>query len=139
MSVYQSQRSEASVLYLQSARELRKMTYQIIKKFPKSYRWLFTNNVADLATKVFTHCSKANGITYTLVDDEAKNYRKKQLYKAKANITALLNEISFGLELFQQGENTFKTREQFYKTFERWVEKGNETQRLINKIIESNK
>ena len=54
MSVYKSRRKDAAAEFVSAARELRKVTVRIIKKFPTSYRWEVTNNMLELAGEVYT-------------------------------------------------------------------------------------
>ena len=62
MSVYKSRRKDAAAEFVAAARELRKVTVRIIKKFPTSYRWVVTNNMLELAGEVYTATLKANSI-----------------------------------------------------------------------------
>lgn len=64
MSVYKSRRKDAVAEFIADARELRKVTMRVVKRFPTSYRWIITNNLCTLKTEktntgwVYTRRSK---------------------------------------------------------------------------------
>ena len=62
MAVYKSRRKDATAEFISTARELRKITIRIIKRFPAGYRWIITNNMLTLANDVYTNSLKANAI-----------------------------------------------------------------------------
>ena len=78
MSVYKSRRKDAAAEFIAAARELRKVTVRIIKKFPTSYRWVVTNNMLELAGEVYTATLKANSI-YVHKDMSEKDYELRHL------------------------------------------------------------
>lgn len=123
MAVYKSQREESLVGYLKYSHDLRLITMRIVKKFPTSYRWIFTNNVLDLAVEIFTNCIKGESIKIDLrVDEEDFKIRHEYFMKAKSACEALLGEITFAYELSHEGNNFFEGKKEYSKKFQRWSE-----------------
>lgn len=58
MSVYKSRRKDAAAQFIADARELRKYTVRVTRKFPKSYRDI-TNGLTELAREIYLNSMKA--------------------------------------------------------------------------------
>ena len=140
MSVYKSKRKETFLIYLQQARELRLETLKAIKKFPTSYRYVITNNMLDLASKIYTNCLKADSEVFRGSLNQEKYLAKTNyLLEAISSTNALLGEINFCLSLVYDGNNFFKDKDDISRTFLRWTEKGNSLLETLKKILKYNR
>ena len=140
MSVYKSRRKDAAAEFIAAARELRKVTVRIIKKFPTSYRWVVTNNMLELVGEVYTATLKANSI-YVHKDMSEKDYelRHRYLVLAASSAEALLGEITFCYELVDDGNNFFESSADYNRVFQSWTTAGNTALKKIRGVIESDK
>lgn len=138
MAVYKSQRSEAITSYLKYAHELRLQTLRIVKKFPTSYRYVFSNNLLDLVSEIYINCLKGNSVKIDLrYDKQDFNIRHEMFLKAQAANTALIGEITFAYELLHEGNNYFEGgKAEYGKKFQAWSEIAVKCLESINKIIE---
>lgn len=137
MSVYKSMRSQSIAEYLKDAHKLRLETMKIVKKFPTSYRWIFTNNLLDLATEIYTNCIKGNSIKVDLrFDREDFLIRHDAFLRAQAATNALLGEITFAYELLQEGNNFFAGKKEYGKKFQNWCEIAVQCLENITRAIE---
>lgn len=138
MSVYKSRRKDAAAQFIADARELRKATMRVVKRFPTSYRWIVTNNLLDLATQVYTDCIKANAI-YLHKDISKSDFelRHRYLLMAVTATEALLGEITFCYELVDDGNNYFGNRADYDRAFRNWTEIGNTTLKRIRALLNS--
>lgn len=140
MSVYKTRRKDAAAEYISAARKLRLLTMLEVKKFPTSYRWIITNNLLELATDVYTNCVKANSVyVYKDMLDHDFELRHRYLMVAAASAEALLAEITFCYELISDGNNFYKSKEDYDKAFSRWTEQGNITLSKIKGLVSSDK
>ena len=138
MSVPKNRRKDASAKYITGARELRLITMRAVKRFPKSYRWIVTNNLLQLAGDVYINCVKANHIyVHPNMAEADFELRHRYLWIAETSADALLAEISFCYELVDDGQNFFKSAAEYDRIFSNWVEKGNETVKLIRAVRNS--
>lgn len=140
MSVYKSRRKDAAAEFIQDARNLRKISMRVVKRFPTSYRWMITNNMLSLAGEVYTNCMKANAI-YVHKDMSKHDFdlRHRYLVLAATSTEALLGEITFCYELVDDGNNFFKDRAQYERTFAAWTEQAYNTLKRLRSLIASDK
>ena len=140
MSVYKSRRKDAAAEFISAARELRKVTIRVVKKFPTSYRWIITNNMLELASEVYTYTLKANAI-YVHKDMSKHDYelRHRYLVSAVSSTEALLGEITFCYELVDGGNNFFESRTDYNRVFKAWTTAGNTALAKIRGVINSDK
>lgn len=140
MSVYTSRRKESTAKFIQEARNLRIFTIQILKRFPKSYRYIFVNNLLDLAASIYTDCIKANTVyvcsTMPQVDIDLRRQHLTQAYTACG---AIIGEISFCYEYVNQGNNFFPDKIDYNKKFEQWITLASSTKKLIKGVMDSDK
>lgn len=140
MSVYKSRRKDAAAEFIADARELRKLTMRVIKRFPTSYRWICTNNILNLATEIYTDCLRANSIyVHKNMSEHDFELRHRYLTMAASAADALLGEITFCYELVDDGNNYFKSREDYDRVFRRWTEQGNTTLKRLRALLSSDK
>lgn len=140
MSVYKSRRKDAAAEFIADARELRKATMRVVKRFPKSYRWIITNNLLELATEIYTDCLRANSIfVHKDMTQHDFDLRHRYLMMAASAAEALLGEITFSYELVDDGNNYFKCRADYDDAFRRWTEQGNITLKRIRAVLGSDK
>ena len=140
MSVYKSRRKDAAAEFISTARELRKTTVRIIKKFPTSYRWIITNNMLTLANEVYTNSLKANAI-YVHKDMSEHDYelRHRYLVMAASSAEALLGEITFCYEFVNDGNNFFANSADYNRAFQTWTTAGNDALQKIRGVLNSDK
>lgn len=140
MSVYVSRRKDAAAEFVSLARELRKTTIRIIKKFPASYRWTVTNNMLSLAAEVYTYAIKGNGI-YVHKDMSQQDFelRRRYLLIAATSADALLGEITFCYELVDEGNNFYDSKADYDRDFKTWTTVGNATLSKLRGVLESDK
>ena len=100
MAVYKSRRKDAAAQFVADARELRKATVRIARKFPASYKYVTTGPLLQLASEVYMNALKGNSI-YVHKDMSERDYelRHRYLAAATASADALLGEITFCYEL----------------------------------------
>ena len=140
MSVPKNRRKDAAAQFIQDARELRVITMRIVKKFPKSYRWIITNNMLQLAGEIYINCIKANSIyLHEKLSEQDFELRSRYLRIAIADTEALLAEISFCYELVDDGNNYFRDKNEYVRQFSRWVEQGNTVLNRIQALAKSDK
>ncbi len=140
MSVYKSRRKDAAAQFIADARELRKVTIRVVKRFPTGYRWIITNNMLELANEVYTNALKANAI-YVHKDMSGHDYelRHRYLVMAASSAEALLGEITFCYELVAEGNNFFENKGDYNQAFQTWTEAGNTALKKIRGVMESDK
>ena len=140
MAVYKSRRKDAAAEFISVARELRKTTVRIIKKFPTSYRWIITNNMLELANEVYTNSLKANAI-YIHKDVSEHDYelRHRYLVMAVSSAEALLGEITFCYELVDDGNNFFANSADYNRAFQSWTTVGNTALQKLRGVLNSDK
>ena len=140
MSVYKSRRQDASVIFIAAARDLRIITIHYIKKFPKSYRWMITNNMLSLATQIYNNTIKANSIyVHKNMSEEDYKLRHRYLNLAEADTKALLCEITFCYELVNEGNNFLGTKSNCDSIFQKWTNIGNIALSKIKAVKNSDK
>lgn len=140
MSVYKSRRKDAAAQFIADARELRKMTARIVKKFPKSYRWIVTNNLLELAAEIHTNCGKGNAVfVHKDMSQHDFDLRHRHLMIAACATDAMLGEITFAYELVDDGNNFFDSRAEYEGVFRRWIEQANITLKRIRAVLGSDK
>ena len=136
MSVYKSRRKDAAAEFIQRVRVLRETTLRILKKFPKNYRYIITNNMINLVTEAYTDCIRANDI-YLHKDANPNDYelRHRYLVKAKTSIDALLSEMTFLYNMVEGGENFLHKNKD--KIFENWSKAALSANEFVKAIINS--
>lgn len=119
MAVYKSRRKDAAAQFVADARELRKATVRIARKFPASYKYVTTGPLLQLASEVYMNALKGNSI-YVHKDMSERDYelRHRYLAAATASADALLGEITFCYELVDDGNNFFHNKEEYERTFQ---------------------
>ena len=138
MSVYATKRSQSSVEFINAARGMRLKTVKMVRKMPKNYRWIVTNNILELAGKIVVNCIAANNVYFTKdISDYDYNIRHGYLVRAESCVAALLEEINFCYDLLQEGENTFKSEEDRDKKFASWIDIGHGLRALIRGMLRS--
>ena len=125
MSVYKSRRKDAVAQFIADARELRKYTVRVTRKFPKSYRDI-TNGLLELAREVYVNAIKGNAI-YLHKDMSEHDYelRHRYLMIACSSADAICGEITFCYELVDAGNNFFAGKAEYEKAFQTWTTLAN--------------
>lgn len=139
MSVYKSRRKDAAAQFIADARELRKFTVKMVRKFPKSYRDT-TNALSELAREIFLNAIKANAI-YVHKDMSEKDYelRHRYLMIAVSSAEAICGEITFCYELVDEGNNFFENKAEYEKAFQTWTTLANNALSRLRAVLESDK
>ena len=122
------------------ARELRKATVRIARKFPASYKYVTTGPLLQLASEVYMNALKGNSI-YVHKDMSERDYelRHRYLAAATASADALLGEITFCYELVDDGNNFFRNKEEYERTFQTWTTLANNALSRLRGVMDSNK
>lgn len=122
MSVFKSQRSEPVAEFLTATMHVHINTMKVIKKFPKSYRWLITNEMLELASKAFTFAVRANSI-YVFPNMNTNDYELRHFYliKSAGCLDALAAEVNVLYALIESGETTFKSKQERENSFIEWM------------------
>ena len=140
MSVYKSRRKDAAAEFISAARELRKVSIRYIKKFPKSYRWMITNNMLELAADIYTNTLKANSIyVHKSMSEHDYELRHRYLTIAEASAEALLGEMTFCYELVNEGNNFLGSKADCNRVFQTWTTAGNTALAKIRGVLGSDK
>lgn len=140
MSVFKSQRSEAIAEFLKATSAVHLESMRLIKKFPKSYRWLLTNNMLELAAKAFIFAVRANSIyIFKNMDPNDFDLRHHYLVKSAGCLDALSAEINIIYALLKTEENIFKSKKDRDKAFFEWVKLVARAAGLIKGVIKSDK
>lgn len=122
MSVYKTQRNKSEYEYVSLIRVLRLTSYRIIRKFPKSYRWLITNNMLDLVNDVHINIAKADAIKARgELTEKDQELRHRYFMIAYSDIVALGTEITFCYELISKGNNFYKDKNEYNRDFQTWI------------------
>lgn len=140
MSVYKSRRKDAAAQFVADARELRKATVRIARKFPASYKYVTTGPLLQLSGEVYTNALKGNSI-YVHKDMSEHDYelRHRYLASATASADALLGEITFCYELVDDGNNFFRNKEEYERTFQTWTALANTALNRLRGVLDSDK
>ena len=140
MAVYKSRRKDAAAQFVADARELRKATVRIVRKFPASYRYVTTNKLLEMAGEIYSNAIKGNDIyLHKDLDPEDYKLRHRYLMVATANADALLGEITFCYELVDDGNNFFKNKEEYERTFQTWTTLANTALSRLRAVLDSDK
>ena len=140
MSVHKSRRNVAAAQFLEDAIELRRETLRIVKKFPKSYRWVCTNNMLELATEIYTNCRKGNRIfVHKDMSERDFDLRHRYLMLAWTAPDALLGEITFLYGMVDEGNNYLGSRADYNRVFSNWTKLGNTLAARLAAVISSDK
>lgn len=140
MAVYKSRRKDAAAQFVVDARELRKATVRIARKFPASYKYVTTGPLLQLASEVYMNALKGNSI-YVHKDMSERDYelRHRYLASATASADALLGEITFCYELVDDGNNFFRNKEEYERTFQTWTTLANNALSRLRGVMDSDK
>lgn len=94
----------------------------------------------SLAAEINTYCEKANEI-YLHKDMNKNDYelRHRYLTIALSSAGTLLKEITFCYDLIDDGNNFFKNRDDYNRTFYRWIEIAKVTKLKIKGVSDSDK
>ena len=87
MAVYKSRRKDAAAQFVADARELRKTTVRIARKFPASYKYVTTGPLLQLASEVYMNALKGNSI-YVHKDMSERDYELRHRYLAAATTSS---------------------------------------------------
>ena len=111
MAVYKSRRKDAAAQFVADARELRKATVRIARKFPASYKYVTTGPLLQLASEVYMNALKGNSI-YVHKDMSERDYelRHRYLAAATASADALLGEIPSAMSWWTTATTSSVTR-----------------------------
>lgn len=141
MSVYRSQRGQSSVLYVESAYQLRIMTFRLMRKMPKSYRWMISNHIVDEANSIYDNVIKANVVYVSKKNFNINDYelRHRYLMTAYAETRAILSNMSFLYDLIDEGNSEFYSKGDYVRRFENWTAQADKTLNLIKGVMESDK
>ena len=123
--------------YIRLSFKLRKMINKTVKNTPKSYRFIITNNMLNLAQEVTNCCLKSMSIVLTdkLTMEEFKN-KQFLLRQANQSLIALKLEIVFLFEMLNEGCNVFQDKSD--KIFDKLIKLAMKVESLINNKIEKN-
>ena len=140
MSVYKSRRKDASAQFVADARSLRSMIARAVKRFPNSYRYIVTNSLLELAREIVVNSVKGNAV-YLHKDLPQGDFdlRHRYLKMAEASADAILEEITFAYELVAEGNNFFRDKAQYEKTFSELVSQGNTVLKRLQRLLDSDK
>lgn len=139
MSVYKSRRKDAAAQFIADARELRKYTVRVTRKFPKSYRDI-TNGLLELAREIYLNALKGNAI-YLHKDMSEHDYelRHRYLMIACSSADAICGEITFCYEMVDAGNNFFAGKAEYEKAFQAWTTLANNAFSRLRAVLESDK
>lgn len=98
MSVIKSKRAESEMEFLYNARELEIFTLRKCTSFPKSFMFLKTKQIAELAVSIHSNVKQANSI-YPINQHEVQ-MRRDHLINAEAELNDLVGAIEVAQELF---------------------------------------
>lgn len=140
MSVFKSQRNEAVAEFLKATSAVHLESMRMIKKFPKSYRWMITNNMLELAQKAFLFAVRANSIyIYKQMDPNDFDLRHHYFIKSAGCLDALSAEINVIYVLMKDDGNVFKSKSERDKAFFNWIKLVSRAAQLIKGVIKSDK
>lgn len=100
MSVVSGKRTQGKLQVLYDSMELCKYTLSAVKNekvFPKSYRWLLSQKIADEAVSAMACIRRANAINVKARSDY--EYRRNQQLRAYAHLEALLSLIDLAFNV----------------------------------------
>lgn len=139
MAVYKSRRKDAAAQFIADARELRKYTTRVARKFPKSYRDT-TNALLELAREIYNYALKGNAIFMHKDMSEADyELRHRYLMMAVCSADAMCGEVTFCYELVDEGNNFFKGREEYERVFKMWTTLANNALSRLRAVVDGDK
>jgi hypothetical protein len=138
MSVYKSRRKDAAAQFIADAREAKKVTCRVVKRFPKSYRYVSTNKILELASEVVDKCRRGNAI-FLHKDISQNDYelRRRWLRMAEGAADSLCGEITDLYEMVDDGNNFFKSREEYDRVFQNWIAACSTSLKRIRSVLAS--
>lgn len=140
MSVYKSDRRESAAQFIVAVRNLRITTVRICAKFPKSYRWIATNNMLSLAAGAYTNCIRGNTIfLHNKLSSQDFAMRSECFRSAEMSVNALLAEITFLYDYVRLGNNFFEDKVDYQKQFRTWTDEAQNALNLIRGVIRSDR
>lgn len=140
MSVYKSERKESVVQFIVAVRTLRITTIRLCSKFPKSYRWIATNNMLTLVANAYTNCVRGNTIfLHDKLSPADFAMRSECFRSAEMGVNALLAEISFLYDYVRLGNNFFDDKFDYQKQFQNWTDEAQTALKLIRGVMKSDK
>lgn len=139
MSVYKSKRGESSILYVEAAYQLRIVTFRLMRKMPKSYRWMICNHIVDEANAIYDNVIKANSTYVSKQNFNQGDYdlRHRYLMVAYTETRAILSNMSFLYDLIDEGNSEFYSKGDYVRRFGNWVECADKTLNLIKGVMKS--
>ncbi len=132
MAVYKSRRKDAAAQFVADARELRKATVRIARKFPASYKYVTTGPLLQLASEVYMNALKGNSI-YVHKDMSERDYELRHRYLAAATAS------TFCYELVDDGNIFFRNKEEYERTFQTWTTLANNALSRLRGVMDSDK
>lgn len=100
MSVVVGKRSQGKLRVLNDASDVVRYTLSSVKNekvFPKSYRWLLSQKIADEAVDAYALIRRANAVNVKNAKDY--EYRRNQQLRAYAHLEALLGLIDIAFNV----------------------------------------
>lgn len=98
MSVPTWRRNESKVQYLDTARELVVHSIKMIRKFPKSARFIISNDIMKSANEVFRHVTNCNACFPKSYEDI--RHRRYELIQAQGELDTLDCFISIAIDAY---------------------------------------
>ena len=125
--------------YIKLALKLRKMINKTVRKMPKSYRYIITNNILILVQEITNNCLKSEYIKLD-INLSIEQFKEKQnlLIKANQNLFILRVEIVFLFEMLNEGNNIFQSAEESDKIFDKLMNTMIKLSKLIDNIYQLN-
>lgn len=140
MGVYKSQRKEAVAEFLKATAALQVETMRIVKKLPKSYRYIISNLMLELTGKAHVYAVRANSIfVYGNMPPSDFDTRHYYLMKSAGCLDAICSEIGICYALVRENDNIFKSKKQRESTFFDWTHLAVTAAKLIKGVIKSDK
>ena len=135
MSVYAAKRKKSHIEFLRVAQDLAVYTAQQMKKFPKSQRFIFANDIMHLSLEIHENVTRANAI-YLHKGITEEDYRLRESYftQARTAIFALSSLLTVTLSFILQGNNFLGTKDDAAKIFEHWGDLLNQEAGLIKSV-----
>lgn len=140
MTVPKSKRSEPKVQFLQDVFRVRKKTLEVLKKFPKGYKFNLPARIAELADHAYWAAYEGNAVfMHKNMPYEDYMHRRQCFMRAYTTLRALTAETSFCYDLVMDGNNFFEDANVRDKTFSEWTKQCAAAVSSMKNIMESDK
>lgn len=115
MSVLKSRRSESTMQFLETARELEIYTIKQCAKFPKRFMFLITKDLVALAKAVYNNAKAANSVYPTNAHEV--QMRRDYIITANCDLQCLISQLDIAREFVKETDGNKPLKSTIWQTW----------------------